>query len=838
MFYTFCDKMGHRVFHRYIDDDGKRHQEVVSDFPLELFMQSPKGADKGFGGERLGKLEFTTVKDALDFAKEYKDVAPIHGQTSIAHQFISKTYTGEIEADPSRFTVLNFDIEVEHSQGFPEPSKALYEVLSVSMKVFGKDQKITLGMKPYTPKRKQDMYIQCANEFELLTHFVNLWKRINPDMITGWYIESFDIPYMINRIKKVLGESFVKQLSPFCDDARNVITSYELNDDTSYRILGITTMDYIAMYQKFSPDKLESYRLNFVCENEEVAGKINIDQWGGDLMRLYHEDFETFIQYNEEDVGSVERLDEKLQFIRLAVRIGTLTKSRYQEVFGTVKIWDNLIYNMLLADGVQIPPEKFNRDAGSFAGGFVKEPRPGCYDWVSSVDLESLYPGLIRMYNMSPETLVDEAQGAEGWMNRMLRREIDTDVSKSQGLAMAANGSTYDKTRQGVIPRAMQMLFDERKAVKQKMLGVKKDKEAAEKAGKDTSAFSDQVAMLDAMQKALKVVANGGYGAIGNGSFRYYRPSIAEGITLSGQLTIKFITGHINDFLNKRLKTSDADYVIAADTDSAYLDLGELVKQELEKETIEETVNAIDDWMKGVFEPFLAARFVELSDYMGAMKNHMYMKRETICDKGIFRGKKNYLLQVWDNEGVRYTKPVIKVAGLESQRSSTPGVCREELKACFEIILNGTQQQLIDRVKDFRFNYSKLPLNKIASPRGVSDMDKWMDGSKALYKGGTPIHVKAAIHYNDFLNKNPEFARKYPAIKNGNKMKFIYLKQPNPLHNTAIGFPDELPSDFGLDEYLDVDTQFDKTFLSALKSIASLAGMETEKRSTLKGLFR
>lgn len=830
--------MGSRVFHRYIDNEGKRQQEIVSEFPLELFMQSPKGGDVGFNGERLGKVDFTTVEDALNFVKEYKDVTSIHGQTSIAHQFISKRYPGTIEADPSKFVVLNFDIEVEHSQGFPEPAQAKYEVLSVSMKVFGKDQKITLGYKPYKPKRSQDIYIQCNNEVELLTHFVNLWKRISPDMVTGWYIESFDIPYMVNRIKKILGEGFVKQLSPFADNARNVITSYEVNDDTSYRILGITTMDYIAMYQKFSPDKLESYRLNFVCEHEGVAGKVNIDEWGGDLMRLYNENFERFIEYNEEDVGSVERLDEKLQFIRLGVRIGTLTKSRYQEVFGTVKIWDNLIYNMLLADGVQIPPEKFNRDAGSFAGGFVKEPRPGLYKWVASVDLESLYPGLIRMYNMSPETLVDEAQGAEGWMERMLRREIDTDIPKSQGLAMAANGSTYDIAKQGVIPRAMQMLFDERKAVKQQMLGAKRDKESAEKQGKKDGSYGDKIAMLDATQKALKVVANGGYGAIGNGSFRYYRPSIAEGITLSGQLTIKFISEHINSFLNKLLKTKDADYVIAADTDSAYLNLGELVNQLLQKDTTEETVEAIDEWMKGVFEPFLAARFVELAEYVGAMKNHMYMKRETICDKGVFRGKKNYLLQVWDNEGVRYTKPIIKAVGLESQRSSTPGICREELKACFEVILNGNQAQLIDRVKDFRFRYNQMPLNKIASPRGVSDMDKWIDrDTKALYKSGTPIHVKAAIHYNDFLKQNDEWARKYPAIKNGNKMKFVYLKQPNPLRNTAIGFPDELPTEFGLDKYLDRDTQFDKTFLQALKSIASLAKMDTEKRASLRGLF-
>lgn len=841
MFYTYADKVGNRIFHRYVDSFGKRHIEIIDEYPLEIYTPGIIKDSTSLDGLKLSKISFDSVKAFNEFVKSQKETMKLYGQTSAAHQFISSHYPGEIKFDISKCKILNFDIETEADQGFPEPKYASQKILSISLKVFGTNEFVTLGLKEIKNKKsKKSKFIQCNNEAHLLNTFLGLWMTIKPDFITGWNIEGFDIPYLVNRIKRVLGDEKANELSPFHKHSKYVLQPIEIKNgrgDETYRIAGVTALDYMQLYMKFAPQKLESYKLDFVGEHEGVGNKIDYSDFGGSLTRLYNENYDLFIEYNEQDVLLVEKLDEKLDFIQLAISIAMMTKSRLSEVFGTVKIWDNLIYNMLRAEGIQPPPENFARDAVDFLGGYVKEPIPGRYEWVVSLDLTSLYPSIIRMYNMSPETLVGASRGRESWMNRMLNQEPVTSEASAEGCAMAANGTIYRQDIDGILPKAMTYVFNERKRFKNLMLKCKKEREKLAKSKEDTKEKDKEIAMMNAFQLAMKVVANGGYGSIGNSSFRYFDPQIAEAITLTGQMTIQYIERKINAFLNEKFKTENIDYVITMDTDSVYVTLKKFVDG-LGLEDKSKIVDALDTFIKSEIEPMLEKEYQALADYVGCKKNLMDMKREAIGDVGIFRGKKNYLMQVYDNEGVRFAKPQLKMVGIETAKSSTPKIVREELSKCLDVIINKTNDDLFKNIKEFKEKFMSSDIVSISSPRGCNEFKKFMTNNPTSpFKKGTPIHVKGVISYNQALRENDKLAKKYEPIKEGSKIKFIYLIQPNHFRTNVISFIDRLPEEFGLEEYIDKETQFDKVFIRPLKSFTDLVGWKTEKTNDLSDLF-
>lgn len=839
MFYTFVDRCGDKIFHRFVDENGKRRIEVVEEFPLEIFTPGQRQDSKSLDGLSLSRIDFSDVKTFRKFVDNGKDMMKLFGQASAAHQFISSVYPEEIKFDLSKVRILNFDIETEADQGFPDPKQAAQKILSISLKLFGRDDFITLGLKDVS-KKKRSRYIKCNNEAQLLNTFLGLWMTIKPDFVTGWNIEGFDIPYIVNRITRVLGEDKAKELSPFHKDARHVIQEIEIKNgrgDTTYRIQGVTVLDYYQLYLKFAPQKLEQYKLDFVGEHEGVGKKVDYSEYGDSLTRLYNENFDLFIDYNEEDVLLVERLDQKLDFVRLAVSIAMMTKSRIHEVFGTVKIWDNLVYNMLRKEGVQPPPEDYTKESKDFVGGFVKEPDPGKYKWVVSLDLTSLYPSIIRMYNMSPETLVGRARGREDWMTRMLNLEDVTGAAKAENCAMAANGTVYRQDVQGILPRAMAYVFNERKRFKNLMLASKKKREKLVTQNKDTSVCDQEISMYNACQLALKVVANGGYGSIGNKAFRYFDPDIAEAITLTGQMTIQYIERRINEFLNARLKTNDFDYVITMDTDSVYITLDKYVAMTGLNDT-QKIVDALDHFIKTEIELMLQKEYGILADYVGAKTNLMDMKREAIGDVGIFRGKKNYIMQVYDNEDVRFAEPLLKMVGIETAKSSTPRIVRDALTDCLKIIVNGSQEKLFENIKKFKDEFMNADLYQVASPRGVSNYKKYMtDNSSQPFMKGAPIHVKGVISYNMAIASDPKLHNKYEMIKEGSKIKFMYLRQPNHFRTNVISFVDKLPKEFGLEPFIDRDLQFEKVFLNPLQSFTDLVGWKVEKKASLEDLF-
>jgi DNA polymerase elongation subunit (family B) len=303
---------------------------------------------------------------------------------------------------------------------------------------------------------------------------------------------------------------------------------------------------------------------------------------------------------------------------------------------------------------------------------------------------------------------------------------------------------------------------------------------------------------------------------------------------MSGQLSIRWIEKKMNEFMNNLLKTDKVDYIIASDTDSIYINLGDLVDKTMSDADDLTIVNAIDVFSKQKIQPYIDKCYQELADMMNAYQQKMKMKRETIANKGIWRGKKMYILNAWNVEGVQYDKPKIKISGIEAVRSSTPHACRESIKKAFEIIMNGNQQELIKFIDEFRKEFGGLPFEQVAFPRGVNGMNKYRDASN-IYTKGTPIHVKGSLLFNDLLRKNN--IKRIQPITDGDKIRFAYLKLPNPLQDTVIATPDELPVEFNLDKYIDRDLQFNKSFLEPIKSITGVIGWEVENRATLEGFF-
>jgi DNA polymerase elongation subunit (family B) len=349
--------------------------------------------------------------------------------------------------------------------------------------------------------------------------------------------------------------------------------------------------------------------------------------------------------------------------------------------------------------------------------------------------------------------------------------------------------------------------------------------------------LQDDISAFNNIQMARKIQLNSAYGAIGNQYFRYFNLANAEAITLSGQVSIRWIENRMNDYLNNLLNTEKKDYVIASDTDSIYLNLGPLVDKFFgskcgDKDAV---VGILDKICQEKIEPYIDQSYSELATYVSAYDQKMKMKRETIANKGIWTAKKRYILNAYDIEGVRFTEPKIKMMGIEAVKSSTPAACRTAIKDAMKVIMNGTEQDTQDFIAKFREKFEKLNAEDVAFPRGCNGLSKFSNPA-TIYSKGTPIHVRGALLYN-FYNKKNKLTHKYPLIQEGEKVKFLYLKTPNKIQENVVSFFQTLPKEFGLDKYIDYDLQFQKSFLDPLQVIMDTINWKAEKIANLDEFF-
>jgi DNA polymerase elongation subunit (family B) len=826
-FYTNVQLIGNQFLVRGVED-GNRYEHRDEFFPT-LFVKSKKKAKyKTLSGDYVEAINPGTVRDCRDFYKKYEDIEgfEIYGNDRYIYQYISEKYPeDEIKFDISQIKLVTLDIEVASEEGFPDVESCSEEILAITIQDYTTKQIVTWGSKPFENNRDDVTYHHCPTEYDLLSNFINYWMEDVPDVITGWNIQLYDIPYIAKRLERRLGEKLMKRLSPW-----GLVSQSEIyingRPHTVFDVGGVTQLDYLDLYKKFTYKAQESYRLDYIASVE--LGQKKLDHSEFDTFKdFYTKGWQKFIEYNIVDVELVDRLEDKMKLIELALTMAYDAKVNYNDVFYQVRMWDTIIYNYLKKRNIVIPPKNRSQKNEKYAGAYVKEPKPGKYDWVVSFDLNSLYPHLIMQYNISPETLV-EARHPSASVERFLNQEVEIDGE----YATCANGAQYRKDVRGFLPELMDKMYGDRVVFKKKMIEAKK---AYEK--KPSVALTKEIARCNNIQMAKKISLNSAYGAIGNQYFRYYKLANAEAITLSGQVSIRWIENKMNQHLNKILKTEDIDYVIASDTDSIYLDLGPFVDAVFKgrEKTTEDVVSFLDKVCDMEFEKYISNSYEELARFVNAYDQKMFMKRENIADRGIWTAKKRYILNVWDSEGVRYEEPKLKMMGIEAVKSSTPAPCRTMIKDALKIMMNGTEDEVQEFIENSRKEFRKLPPEDIAFPRSASDVVKYKAHS-TIYSKGTPIHIRGALLYNHYV-KQHKLDNKYSLIQNGEKIKFCYLKKPNIIHENIISFIQDFPHEIGLDKYIDYDLQFNKAFLEPLKIILDAIGWNVEKTVNLESFF-
>ena len=811
--------------------DNGEHFMIREKFSPTLFVPANKKTNyKTLNGDYVEPIKPGYVRDCREFIKKYNGVEgfKIFGNERYIYQYISEHYSeNEIKFDINKIKLLTLDIEVASENGFPDVESAAEEVLLISVQDYTTKEIVTWGVGPFKHNRNKITYRQFNNEYDLLNDFIHWWMNNTPEVVTGWNSKLYDIPYLVRRIDRVLGEKLMKRLSPW-----GLVTEDEVyisgRKNISYDIGGISQLDYLDLYKKFTYKTQESYRLDYIAEVELGQKKLDHSEYET-FKDFYTKGWQKFVEYNIIDVELVDRMEDKMKLIELALTMAYDAKVNYEDVFSQVRMWDTIIYNYLKKRNIVIPPNERSDKESKYAGAYVKEPIPGAYDWVVSFDLNSLYPHLIMQYNISPETLLDQRHPTVN-VDKILNQELTFDSYSDY--AVCANGAMYRKDVRGFLPELMEKIYNERVIFKKKMLVAEQEYE-----NKKTKELEKEIARCNNIQMARKIQLNSAYGAIGNQYFRYFKLANAEAITLSGQVSIQWIMNSVNTYLNKILKSENVDYVIASDTDSLYVNMGPLVETIFKgrEKTTEGIVSFLDKVCKVELEKYIEGSYQKLAEYVNAYDQKMIMKRECIADRGIWTAKKRYILNVWDSEGVRYEEPKLKIKGIEAIKSSTPAPCRKMFKDGFKIMMNGTEDDVIDYVEKCKSLFKTLPPEQIAFPRSASDVRKYQSSS-SIYIKGTPVHIRGALLFNHYI-KEKKLTNKYSLINNGEKVKFIYLKNPNIIRENIISFIQEFPKELNLDKYIDYDLQFEKAFLEPFRAILYAIGWKVEKSVNLESFF-
>jgi DNA polymerase elongation subunit (family B) len=830
-FYTSAERSHGRIY--YVGYESNKRVFGSTKFKPTMYIPSMEKKSKylSLAGMYLSPTTPGSMGECDEYIKSYSaGNFTVHGNKDYVAQYLQENFSDGCTPNIDFMKVAFIDIEVHSEEGFPKPEKAEFPIVAITLKYMGDEEFFTFGLKKYEPTRDIERYYHCTDERNLITQFLEFYSNNIPDVITGWYSKGFDIPYIIRRIENLFGPEMTKKMS-----IHNLLPEQKNSeyDGMSYHIPGTSHLDYLDLFKKFAGPagygQQESYSLDNI--GEVVVGKKKLDysQYGS-LQNLYNDNPQLYIEYNIRDVELVEDIDSKLGLIELAMTLAHKANYTYESAFGSTRIWDAYIYNVLMRKNIIIPPAD-SPTFQSIEGAYVKEPVKGMYDWVASFDLNSLYPHLIMQYNMSPETIAPEKIDGMS-VDRLLNGEFP-DIPKNR--CMSATGQLFYNDREGLFPAIVDNLYKTRSEKKKLMLRTE-SAAIKEKNPDRKKEMEREISRLNNEQHAIKIFLNSLYGAMSNRYFRYYDWRIAESITISGQLTIRWAEKALNGFLNKTMGTSKKDYVVTIDTDSLYVCLSPLIQKYCGGKSKEEIVDFIDRAGREKFEEIFDRSYEQLREHLNCKEQKMVMKRELIADRMIFTGKKRYIGRVLDKEGVRYSEPKIKITGIEAVRSSTPKICREYIKDLLPMILENDEKQVQKFINEKRKEFSQQRPEVIAFPRGISDMSKYWDAPKRTYTKGTPMHVRAAILFNEEL-KRRNLNNRYEMIEDGGKMRFLYLKLPNTINENVIGFSTVLPEEFGIEQYIDHETQFTKTFVDPIDQIIKCLNWSTESRGTLEDFF-
>lgn len=852
-FYTAVHTIGNTVIEIGYEN-GKRSINKTAFQPTlyapSLTKQTPYRTLEGLPVDAWHPGDISDCREAIE---RYSSVAnfPIYGNTDWTAQYIAEQYPGEVQYDYKSLRIGFLDIETESEDGFPSLEDPNERINAITIETDGK--RVSFALHEFALPDVECLVF--GDERSMLRSFIEYWEQHYPDIITGWNIRFFDIPYIYKRVLKLFDEKTAKRLSPI-RKIQEKIVNRKGKDHTVYDLLGVATLDYYELYIKFTYTNRESYSLNHIANVELGEEKLDYSEHDS-IKDFYTKDFQKFMEYNSHDVTLVQKLDKKLKLLELVVALAYIAKVNFTDTFSQVKTWDCIIYHHLASKNIVVPlkPE-VEEKSQQFEGAYVKDPQVGMHNWIVSFDLDSLYPHLIMGFNISPETkdklgkrntlspdyiINPESEDAK---KQFIRYQDHYEYAQKHNTTIAANGVYFTRAKQGFLPELMETMYGERKLYKEKMLEAKRELKAlpdtASQAERDRLEFD--ITKYHNFQLVRKIQLNSAFGAVGNPYFRYYDIDCAEAITVSGKLAIRWIEQELNGYLNKMVGTTGVDFVVASDTDSVYLCLDKVVEKIFTKPaTNQKITTTLEKLCKDKIEPFIAASYEKLAQRVNAYAQKMRMKRESICSKGIWTAKKRYMLNVMMGEdGVLLKQPELKIMGIETARSSTPQIVRKALKTAIGLIMNKGEAAVQEFVKTFRDDFDTQPVDEIAFPRSVTGMDKYSCRTQ-VYKKSTPIAVKGSLLYNHFLKKNG-LDKKYRLIGEAEKIKFIYLKEPNPLsfvsgNEQVISFGTQIPKELDLDKYVDRDKQFEKSFEDPLKTILDVLQWRIKTVPSLEDFF-
>lgn len=825
-FYKNVEIIGSKICLREVVDGI--HNDVRVPWEPTLYVKGkPKTETKSYKtlyGEDVYSIKPGSISECKDFVKKYENVGgfDIFGQLNYSLQYMHEYNSSGI--DYKSLSAWSIDIETKiprNAEGktyFPIPKTAPASILLITMVDMHSGNAFTWGTEPCVTQ--ETSYIHCPSEESLLTQFLNFWEQRRVDLVTGWNTEGFDLPYLHNRIKQILGDSAVNRLSPW---GKVTYKDKEFNgrDEYDMSIYGVSCIDYMKLYKKYVSTPRESYSLGFISQEE--LGTTKLENPFDTFEQFYIKDFSLFVSYNIKDTQLVRMLDDKLNLMAIATTLSDLAHINLEDTFSPVKIWDALLANYCLDLDI-VMPQQANEPAQILEGAYVKEPVPGRYKNVTSLDATSLYPSCVITNNISPETYIGNCGlGVEDFL-----RNADVDVE--QKYVVTPTGAIYSKEKRGVLPELMSSLMSRRKAVKTEMLQLEQVYENT----KDKALVS-KIASLDSLQNAIKLTLNSGYGALSNRYFRFFKHDHASSITLTGQFVLRSIEKQIDAKINELFGLDGQKYLIYIDTDSLLFTVDPIIKKFGVKDEV--LIKTIEQIAAKKITPIVNKICEECCEKMRSYENRLSFKLEVAADSAIFTGKKRYAIRVHSSEGVTYDKPKFKVKGLEMVRSSTPAFVRDKLKNSLDVIFDGTEKTVQEYIRKVEREFMQLSYDKVAFPRGANNIQDYSD-KNTIYTKGVPIQVRGALLYNHYI-KQLGIDDKYPAIGEGDKIRFIYLKKPNRLKENTIAWPVEgvLPPEFGIYDRIDYEEQFQKTFLAAIGVILEPLNWSPVERASLEFLM-
>ncbi|AKE44858.1 DNA polymerase [Sinorhizobium phage phiM9] len=820
-----------KVHVKQYDHATKKSEWVAHNFAPKLFVATDKDSKYRSTDDRpLKLLEFDSIRNARDFVKELGDAArDLYGYRKYDVQYIAGA--GYVDADPSMFSIVYHDIETEVHDGFPDPAIAKEPINMITLiqrngLAFGlttcsvKAKKIEEEFKDACPIQIE----MFGTEEEMLQRFIHIFSEVlKVDIFCGWNSEKFDMPYIVNRITKVLGHEYAKRLSPFGEVFLRTFTDDFGEEAVTAEIVGVNHVDLLPFYKKFTHESQESYSLDNIAKVELGVGKLHHESGipGHLLYRQYPTDG---LRYNIVDVIRLMQIDMKKGVIDLAIIVANMTKSNISDVIFSTRLWMNMIFDYLNQRDRYFEFRSERKPYRKIEGGYVMTPNAGLYEYGGSFDYASLYPNTMMALNVGPDTKAIKVPNVTP--DRLLNGEIRA----PEGLSMGGNGQCFRKDKRSFLVEIIDHGYQLRKHYKQLKLDHQKmeQEETDPEKKKDIKRLAD---LYDNYDKSIKTILNSCYGALAEKNFQFYDPDVAESITVTGQFMVRNLGKTFKTLLEKNY--GPGQYWITSDTDSCYFTFKKVVEKNCSHMSEAETIEWLCKFADGPMKKVVAIANKKACEVLNAYDPDRFdADREAVFRRGVFIKKKMYALALSDMEGVRFKEPKLKIVGLQAKKKSTPSFFRDKMEKFFKMFLNGDTEGSIQYMMKIESEFYDAPIDEIAGNVSVSDLtSKVNEESHTGYDRGTHINAKAAIVHNRLIDKDEQAKAYIEPITNGDKIRLLPLKLPNPVNDKVIAWKDEWPEYFDrieMRKYIDWKTHFAKAFKGPLDRIYAACGINPD----------